>query len=239
MTFIGKSPEGLEELESDRKSAEFFAKDLQNGFAYCKVVTNKNGKPVDYIYVYVNDAYVEITGSKREVVLGKRATELFPTLVNDPEDWINKYGKVALTGEPARFEALLQFRNVWYSPSVYSPKRGYFAVIFDDVSKRKNAEEKLESSNQKIHEILSSIQDTFYVLDRDWNFVYVNKKMADSAGMEPEDLIGQNIWSLFPKEIGTPVEKNYREAMENREFKRFEMGGKYTHLGYDNCCPLL
>ncbi len=126
--------------EAERKIAEFFAKDLQDGFAYCKAVTDKNGKPIDYIYIYANDAYVKITGSKREVVLGKRATELFPTLVNDPEDWINRYGTVAITGEPVRFEALLQFRNVWYSLFVYSPKKGYFAVLFDDITERKKAE---------------------------------------------------------------------------------------------------
>ena len=225
MTSIGKAPDGLEELESDRKSAEFFAKDLQNGFAYCKIVTDRNGKPVDYVYVYVNDAYVEITGSKREVVLGKRATELFPTLVNDPVDWIGKYGKVAITGEPTRFDAMLQFRKVWYSLSVYSPKRWYFAVIFDDVTDRKKAEEALERSNQKTNEILESIKDYFYSLDRDWNFIYVNKLVATLLGKDPKDLIGHNIWKIFPKGLGTAFEENYRAAMENRQTRRFETPG--------------
>ena len=230
MGFNGGSADNLAELESDRKSAEFFAKNLQNGFAYCKVVTDKNGKPVDYVYVYVNDAYIDITGSKREVVLGKRAVELFPTLVNDPADWISKYGKVAMTGKPVRFEALLQFRNVYYSLFVYSPRKGYFAVIFDDVTSRKKAEHALECSNQKTIQILESIKDYFYSLDRDWNFIYVNKQAATLLGKDPEELVGNNIWKIFPKGLGTAFEENYRATMKNRETRRFETrGGPYAN----------
>ncbi len=192
MTSIGIAPKGLEELESDRESAEFFAKDLQNGFAYCKVVTDKKGKPVDYIYVYVNDAYLEITGSKREFVLGKRATELFPTLVNDPVDWIGKYGKVAITGEPERFEAMLQFRNVWYSVYVYSPRKGYFAVIFDDVTDRKKVEEAMQTTLDRFYSSLSVMYGAILLVSAQGTVEFANQAFCDYFLLKesPSELTG-------------------------------------------------
>ncbi len=104
--------------------------------------------------------------------------------------------------------------------------------IIRDITERKQAEEQLERNNQILNEILDSIQDDFYVLDRDWNFVYASRLFTSKIGKEPQDFIGNNIWKMFPKHLGTVLEVNFREAMEKREIRRFEVGGKYTTAWY-------
>jgi PAS domain S-box-containing protein len=101
-----------------------------------------------------------------------------------------------------------------------------------DITERKEAEKKLARSNQKISEILESIQDAFYVIDKDWNIVYINKQLALRLGKKIEDLTGKNYWRTFPKYVGTIVEENFRLAMEKRETRRFETDGKYTGIYY-------
>ncbi len=101
-----------------------------------------------------------------------------------------------------------------------------------DITERKQAEAELERSNLKLNEILASIQDDFYVLDREWNFVYASKRFTSKIGKEPEDFIGNNIWTMFPKHVGTVLEENFRVAMEKREVQRFQIGGKYTTAWY-------
>jgi PAS domain S-box-containing protein len=96
--------------------------------------------------------------------------------------------------------------------------------------KTQNQKQKLSRKN--ISELLQSIQEIFYVLDGNWNFVYVNKKMADLSGIKSQDIIGQNIWKLFPRTVGTVIEKYFREAMEKRENKRFEASGIYSNIWY-------
>jgi len=108
---------------------------------------------------------------------------------------------------------------------------GYVSVNRDS-TERKRVEEQLERSNQKLNEILASIQDDFYVLDRDWDFVYASKLFTSKVGKEPHDIVGQNIWKMFPKYMGTILEENFRAAMEKREVRRFELGGKYTSVWY-------
>lgn len=108
---------------------------------------------------------------------------------------------------------------------------GYVGINFD-VTDRKRAEQQLERSNQKLNEILASIQDDFYVLNRDWNFVYANRLFASKIGKEPEDFIGNNIWEMLPKHIAQSLEENFRAAMEKREIRRFEIPGQYTNAWY-------
>ncbi|MHB8127188.1 MAG: response regulator [Desulfitobacteriaceae bacterium] len=50
---------------------------------------------------------------------------------------------------------------------------------------------------------MDSIQEDFYVLDRNWNFVYASKSFISKIGKEPKDFIGNNIWIMFPRHIGT------------------------------------
>ena len=77
-------------------------------------------------------------------------------------------------------------------------------------------------------EILESIQDGFYTLDRDWRFTYINRRAAANAGFRPEDLIGAEIWEKFPRILGTPGEAWHRTAMQSKEVQRTEMRGWRT-----------
>ena len=108
----------------------------------------------------------------------------------------------------------------------------YTVAHIQDITERKQVEERLEHSNQTINEILNSIQDDFYVLDRDWNFVYTSTLFTSRIGKEPEDFVGKNIWEMFPKHIGTVFEENFCAVMDKREIRRFEVGGKYTNAYY-------
>jgi len=109
--------------------------------------------------------------------------------------------------------------------------RGSIATYMD-ITERKRAEDDLERNKQKLNEILASIQDDFYVLDHNWNFVYASRLFTSKVGKEPKDFIGNNIWEMFPKHVGTILEENFRAAMEKREVRRFELGGKYTAAWY-------
>lgn len=104
-------------------------------------------------------------------------------------------------------------------------------AIFEDVTERKKAEEALRQKKQKMGDILASIDDYVYSLDRNWNISYVNNKSADDWNFQPESMVGKNFWRTFPLYIGTEVESNYREAMNRKEIKRFEWKTVYAR-GY-------
>ena len=113
-----------------------------------------------------------------------------------------------------------------------SGKTTGYVSINRDITDRKRVEEQIERSNRILNDILASIQDDFYVLNPDWNFVYASRLFTSKIGKEPADFIGKNIWEMFPKHLGTVLEMNFREAMEKREIRRFEIGGKYTAAWY-------
>jgi PAS domain S-box-containing protein len=128
---------------SEEKLQTLFS-NMSEGFAYHKIVLDAEGKPCDYVFLEVNNAFERLTGLKAENVIGKRVTVAVPGIERDPTDWIGKYGKVALTGSPVQFENYLEPLKRWYSISAFSPHKGYFAVTFNDITERKHYHEELE-----------------------------------------------------------------------------------------------
>ena len=46
--------------------------------------------------------------------------------------------------------------------------------------------------------VLTSISDAFSAIDREWRYTYVNEQVAKLAGRTKEEMVGRNIWEIFP-----------------------------------------
>jgi PAS domain S-box-containing protein len=117
---------------------------MLEGFAYCKIVLDTEGKPVDFVYLEVNDAFEELTGLKKTDVLDKKATEAIPGIEIAHPELLETYGRVALTGKKERFEIHFKPLDIWFSISAYCPKKGFFAAVFENITEQKQTEKKLE-----------------------------------------------------------------------------------------------
>lgn len=96
-------------------------------------------------------------------------------------------------------------------------------AIFE-ITERKNQEEKLVKSHRKIVNILESISDGFFVLDKSWNFIYINARAEEIFKVDRETLIGKNIWQEFPDLRETIGEQCHQAIAENTKvhFEIFE-----------------
>ena len=163
---------------------------MMTGFAYHKVLFDDHGKPVDYMFLEVNDAFEKMTGLKKENVVGKRVTALIPGIEHEQAGWIEKYGSVALTGKPIRFENYSEGLRRWYSVSAYSPGTPYFAAVFEDITERKRTEEERERLLRAVREekdrlsaLITSIQDEVWFADAEKNFTLANPAALHEFGL--------------------------------------------------------
>lgn len=79
-----------------------------------------------------------------------------------------------------------------------------------------------EAAQQQVENILSSINDGFYVLDRDWRFTYVNDRHCEIIGMQQSAILGQNVWELFPAAVGTEAYGQFHRAMREQVPLQFD-----------------
>ncbi|WP_084600682.1 PAS domain S-box protein [Methanolacinia paynteri] len=113
-----------------KKYRELFTT-MTNGFVLHEIITDDSGKPYDFRFLDVNPAFEEMTGLFSSEMVGKTVLELFPDY---SREWIERYGRVALTGEPEEFSDYNPTFGKYYHIYSYSPKKGQFAAIFSDVT---------------------------------------------------------------------------------------------------------
>ena len=134
-----------------RESEEQFRGLFNNsidGVALHEIVLNDQGEPVDYIFLMANHRFETHTGLRVADILGKRVTQILPGI--EKSNLIGIYGKVALTGEPTVFEMYFEPLQRHFNITAYQVGKGRFAVVFEDITERKQAEEKRTIANKEL-----------------------------------------------------------------------------------------
>lgn len=123
---------------------------MLNGFAYCKMVYDEQGLPVDLVYLDVNTAFEHLTGLSD--VVGRRITEVIPGVKESSQELLEIYGRVAMSGTPETFEFDFKPLNIWLYISVFSPEKEYFVAVFENITERKHSVQALQISHETLEQ---------------------------------------------------------------------------------------
>ncbi len=103
-----------------------------------------------------------------------------------------------------------------------------FAKVTRDITAHKAAEERERLlaeervARERTTDILESISDAFYAVDRRWRFTYVNNRAEEMWGRTREELLGENVWEVFPQGVDSESYRQIRRAMEEGITTEFE-----------------
>lgn len=136
---------------TDYRNLALFENSL-DGVAYFEAVYNDNNRMVDCRYIDMNAAYENFIPVSKKEAIGRTALEILP---NTEPEWFETFGKVAQTGEKVSFEMWHEPTKRWYKVSSFRPKgdKDTFVGIFENVTQRKDAEQKLKNKNRKYREL--------------------------------------------------------------------------------------
>ena len=91
----------------------------------------------------------------------------------------------------------------------------------------------LATANEKLTSVIEGITDGFIALDKEWRYTFVNKHHQLPQGKVAKDVLGKNMWELYPKAVGTDIYKEFQRAMDERISVNFEVQSVYGDLWYE------
>ena len=117
---------------------------------------------LDFRYIFVNDAAVQMMGIAREEVVGRTPWDLFPPEVT--QEVLPRLEAARARGTVARYEAYHPAADRWFENRLY-PAADRISIFFSDITSRRKAEEALRRSEEN-QRLLVSLNDAARGLPR-------------------------------------------------------------------------
>lgn len=157
---------------------------LDQGFCIIELVYDDRNCVDDYVFVEINSVFEAQTGLRDAA--GKSIRALRP----QHDDYrFDVYDRVASTGEPTRFEHEAAALGRWYDVFAYRighPERRRVAVLFDDITGRKLAEEARRESEERLRQVQEAARIGSFEFDRRTNKAIASPEYLELYGLPPD-----------------------------------------------------
>lgn len=162
---------------------------MQNAFCYNKIIYNNYGQAIDYEIIYANKAYEELTGLKKDSLVGKRASELVDNefiIIN----MLPKLNNIVKHGIEDKVEQYFDVWRRWYSIDVFSPENNCFGLLYTDITDMKNLTSTLEEQKEVMRQITDNLEEITFLMD-------IKTKSVIYASTSAERLTGISVEKFY------------------------------------------
>ncbi len=173
---------------------------LDNIFAYVTLL-DTDGRVLE-----INQAAINRGGYRREEVIGKYIFDT-PCWSYDDTVWeqIRSSINAAGQGQTLRYDVVVKMRHEFVPLDFQiSPVRNQHGEIVSllqmgiDISKRKQAEERLHKSVTQLHTFINHAPICMAMFDRNMNYQAISGRWLVMGRLSYDDLIGRNVYQVHP-----------------------------------------
>ncbi|MBN1936816.1 MAG: PAS domain S-box protein [Anaerolineae bacterium] len=231
---ISERKRAEERLWASEQKYRLLFSEMHHGCALHEIICDEQGNAIDYITLEVNRAFESLLNTTQEDVVGKRASEILPH--EELGKWAALFGQVVLTGQATYYQMYSDFNQKHFEGTAYCPQKGQFAVIFEDVTEQKRAEQALQASEARFRAIIESSEDHIFMLSPEGVYLTSNDRVSHFRLPRGESLVGRHLRDFYPPDVAEFYEQKLAEVVRTGRAITFE----HPLPGPDGeCCHLV
>jgi PAS domain S-box-containing protein len=184
------------------------------------VIQDTNGMVLD-----VNPAYLRFLKLPKEQVLHRELTDFLPVgLVSGVKE---QFG-AALGGQQLTYESVVVHEGEERTLAITNiplEVEGQIVGVYStgkDITEMAAAQRLIRQQAARLHQVLESITESFFSVDKECNLTYLNHEAGRLLGLQPEVALGKNLWELYPEAFGGFYHQKYQQALDTGLTLQFE-----------------
>ncbi len=214
------------------RSKEMFSKAFRLSPESITLTSLKEGR-----YVDVNESFLHVIGYSRDEVIGRTATEL--NIWVDPNDRVRFIQGLNEQGSIRNLEIRMRTKSgrvgtVLISSEIITIDGEPCALtVTTNITDRKRAEIALQEREEKYRSVFNNFIDLYYQTNMKGIITNVSPSCFVLSGWKPEELIGRQIFELFPdpEQRKALLEKLFREgAVSDYEITLMNRDGRHLSV---------
>ena len=177
-------------------------------------------------FLSVNNVMVELAECSKEVLL---KLSFIPFIAEEDFELALNYFQQTIKGDIFNFDIRVKtwlgkarILNITNIPIVINKEVIGVYGIAKDITHAKEAEKQLELYHKRVTNILESITDGFFAVDHQWTVNYWNNEAERILLKSREDIMGQNLWDIYPEAIPLKFYTEYHKALNHNVSVHFE-----------------
>jgi PAS domain S-box-containing protein len=177
-------------------------------------------------FISLNPTMATLAGAPIEALLNK---SFIPLVAPQDRDQAIYYFKKACEGHPQDLEInfimpegdtlMAHLINI---PIIINKKITGVYCILKDITPTKKAQKLVEETAERLNNILNSIGDGFFTLDKHFTVTYWNKTAEKITNINREKIVGRIFWEVFPATTGLKYYEAYHRAINEQVPVHFE-----------------
>ncbi|MDV2482135.1 PAS domain S-box protein [Methanoculleus sp. Wushi-C6] len=182
---LGRIVEQVQAAAVSEERYRFLYEQMLESYTLYEVVRDSEGNPVDYRIVELNEKAAGVFCRGREELVGRRLFDVFPAISEGARDL---YGEVAERGAPMRRRLQEPGSGRWYDLYIFRPEAGRLAVVGQEITGQKKAEQALRESEERFRGIFEQAGTGIALIDPEEWIREVNPAFVRIFGYSEEEL---------------------------------------------------
>ncbi len=178
----------------------------------------------DFTLEYVNDACETVFGYTREQLIRDHSLFIDNIHPDDKETYLRAFQQMKDTNDLQEYAFRFQHKTGdWRhlkgrGVRVKGGDHGKDLItgITVDITMLVTSEVNVQEKTKELEYILESTSYCLYSVDKDWNFTYLNPATERLFNVERSQLLGKNMWEVFPLGRDPEMYRNYHLAIEEK-----------------------
>ena len=161
-----------------------------------------------------------------DVSVGSTCWQTIQSQQTGPCEFCNNEKLLDMDGNPGlsrRFEEQITANGRWYDmicrSAYWSDGKLVRITIATDITKRKQMEESLCESNEKLNTLLKNSPDIIQVIEKYFDILYTNEIVKESM---PKEILGRNLLDRIDPEYHVEFGEAFRQVIDHKETHSFE-----------------